>query len=114
MRKACWYTGVALDILHIPLALSFLIFPYLWLPDPLPAIVPCIVISLQVLFLGCPLTMATHWLRRRHKPDYNGWVGSITFSLYHHYGRRVGILIFAVCMALSYLVLRATLAAVGG
>lgn len=106
MRKLCWNLGVALDILHAPLAIIVLVLGSLWMPSPFYLVVAGSIIALQVLCLGCPLNVVTCWLRRRYKPDYNYW-GSLTFWLYHRYGRKVGILILAICIVLSYFVAQA-------
>ena len=60
-----WYTVVALDILHIPLALVFRVFGKLWMPDQVHNIMMAGILALQVICLGCPLNVLTCWLRKK-------------------------------------------------
>lgn len=108
MAKLCYRLGVALDILHLPLAIAILLLGRLWLPKPFNILVPNLILVLQVICLGCPLNVVTCWLRRRYNPSYNYW-GSVTFWLYHRYGRWVGVPIFIVTTALSYVLAGALL-----
>ena len=108
MKSTYATIGKALDLAHGPLAFAVLIFGKLWMPATLHAVVVGTIIPLQVLCLGCPLNVLTCYLRRQEDPHYNYW-GSVTFWLYHRYGRWIGIPMFAVCMTLSYLTARALL-----
>ena len=67
-KELCWKAGVALDVLHIPLALVVMVFGKLWMPTTLHAVVMTGIISLQVLCLGCPLNVVTCWLRTAERP----------------------------------------------
>jgi hypothetical protein len=93
MKRACWVIGITLDWLHIPLAIIFLLLGKLWLPNTFHWIMLSVVISLQVLCLGCPLNVLTYWLRRQHDLDYN-YKGSFTYYIYGRYGRMISIPVF--------------------
>jgi hypothetical protein len=89
-----------LDIVHIPLAIAVCIFGKSWLPKPLWIGILIGTVALQIICLGCPITVFTCWLRRKYDPDYKV-TGSITMWLYRRYGRLVGLPILVVLIIAS-------------
>jgi len=87
------YLGMAIDLLHIPLVILFVVLGAGWFPGDVFATLIAIVVIFQVATLGCPVLAFTGWLKQHHDPTFeNHW--SFTAWLYQHYGRRVGIAVF--------------------
>lgn len=84
-RHWAWWTGVIIDWLHIPGAIGVLLLGPLWLPLWLQPLIVSVVLSLQIVCLGCPLMVLSGYLRRLYKPDYDRR-NSITAWLYRKLG----------------------------
>jgi hypothetical protein len=106
MRHLAWDLGVFLDWVHIPGAILLLPFGSLWMPSRIHVHFTAAIASLQTLFLGCPLVVLSTWLRQQYDPYYYR-PSSLTFVLYHHFGRSFGVVALAFLLALASIVNRA-------
>lgn len=101
-RSTQWYWNLAaaIDILHMPLVIGFVLLGASWWSGPIFYGLLTLLVVLQVATLGCPVMALTGWLRRKHDPDYEiQW--SFTAWLYRTYGRWVGIAVFVFFAALA-------------
>ncbi len=103
VKKIYWNMGVALDVIHLPLAIIFFVFggPILGFQTYVPILI--FVVLLQMVCLGCPLSIVIYWLKHQYDPNFKLY-GSLTIWLYHRYGKRVGIAIFIACLILSLVI----------
>lgn len=93
MKKTAYWFGIALDFLHMPLVIGFLVLGRLWMPPNFHTVLVGSVVALQAKYLACPLFVFTRYLKRQKDPHYDYW-GSVTFRFYHKFGPWFGIPVF--------------------
>jgi hypothetical protein len=93
--------AIIIDILHLPLAIAVLLFGHLWMSPAIHASTVIVIVFLQVMCLGCPLTVLSGWLRRKGGQNF-AFRGGLTFRLYDRFGPIIGIPIFVASVAASY------------
>jgi hypothetical protein len=98
-----WYGAAVIDLVHMPIVIAVVMLGASKWNGPVYVTIVSIGVILQVATLGCPVMALTGWMRRRHAPDYKAdW--SLTFWLYHRYGRTTGIAVFLFFLGVATLV----------
>lgn len=87
-RKALVLHGLALinDMAHLSLII-FLVFGHLFVATLWYATPLIVVILSQVVFMGCPLTMLSSWLRAQGNPRRDVLRQGLTWWVYQTIGR---------------------------
>lgn len=104
MKKALWYVGHSIDVLHLPIAGAVLLFGRLWLPVWLHLTLIFATVLLQLILGTCPLNPIVIWLKRHHQPDYKH--SSIVERLYARFGKKAALLILTGLIGGSFLIAR--------
>lgn len=95
-----WYAGVAIDLLHMPVVIVFVLLGATVFSGTIYATLVTVLVVAQIAVMGCPVMALTASMKRKHDPEFEGhW--SFTYWLYQRYGPVVGIAVFVVFLGLG-------------
>jgi len=100
MNRRWWALGVTVEVIHVIFVISVLILGRRWLPGYIVNLAIAVTVMGQIIFLWCPLSVLSAYCFRRADPGYR-YNPSPTLYLYRRFGRKIGIPIFILLVALS-------------